>query len=36
VPRLSRTVELGGLPERLPGQLATTARLILENAGVRG
>ncbi len=35
LPRLSRTVELGGLPERLPGQLATTARLLLENAGVQ-
>lgn len=35
VPRLSRTVELSGLPERLPGPLATTARLVLEKAGVQ-
>ena len=34
VPRLSRTTELEGVPERLPGPLATTARLLLENAGV--
>ena len=35
VPRLSRTVELGGLPDRLPGQLSATARLVLEHAGVK-
>ena len=34
LPRLSRTLEMDGLPERLPGLLATTARLLLENAGV--
>ncbi|MDO5668497.1 MAG: septum formation initiator [Corynebacterium sp.] len=31
IPKLS---ELGGLPERLPGPLVTTARLVLEDAGV--
>ncbi|WP_460490798.1 septum site-determining protein Ssd, partial [Corynebacterium nasicanis] len=34
VSRLSRSVELGGLPQRLPAPLATTARLVLESAGV--
>ncbi|RSZ64434.1 hypothetical protein EAH68_05435 [Corynebacterium hylobatis] len=32
--RLPRTVELGGLPDRLPGPLGATARLIAEDAGV--
>lgn len=32
--RLPRAVELGGLPTRLPGPLAATARLIAEEAGV--
>jgi secretion/DNA translocation related CpaE-like protein len=34
LPRLPRAVELGGLPERLPGPLATTARLIAGDVGV--
>ncbi|MCS5478307.1 septum formation initiator [Corynebacterium sp. YIM 101645] len=32
--RLPRTVELGGLPDRLPGPLGATTRLIAEDAGV--
>jgi len=34
LPGLPKQSELGGLPERLPGPLATTARLVLEDAGV--
>lgn len=34
IPRLARVAELGGLPERLPGALAATARLVLADAGV--
>lgn len=34
VSRLARVAELGGLPERLPGSLAATARLVLADVGV--
>ncbi|QGU03589.1 septum site-determining protein Ssd [Corynebacterium comes] len=34
LPRLARAVELGGLPERLPGALTATTRVILADAGV--
>lgn len=34
IPRLARSIELGGLPARLPGMLSAAARLALEDAGV--
>lgn len=34
LPRLARSVELGGLPERLPGTLTAVARVVLAEAGV--